>query len=119
MLRRLLLLIPVSLLAGAPAARPSSQLPPARGGDRGAVVASAASARRPVPPRIGVARAPAASPSALSGTMGVRETILPNGLKVLTKESHTAPVVSFQMWYKVGSRNEHTGLTGVSHLLEH
>jgi zinc protease len=38
---------------------------------------------------------------------------------VLTKEVHGAPVVSFGVWYKVGSRNEHTGITGISHLLEH
>jgi zinc protease len=49
----------------------------------------------------------------------VRETILPNGLKVLTKEVHTAPVVSFNIWYKVGSRNEVPGKTGISHFLEH
>jgi zinc protease len=60
-----------------------------------------------------------ASGSASSVTAGVRETVLPNGLKVVTKEVHSAPVVSFSVWYKVGSRNEHTGITGVSHLLEH
>lgn len=49
----------------------------------------------------------------------IRETILPNGLKVLTKEVHAAPVVSFQVWYKVGSGNEQLGKTGLSHLLEH
>ena len=49
----------------------------------------------------------------------VRETILPNGLKVLTKEVHVAPVVTFHVWYKVGSRNETFGKTGMSHLLEH
>ena len=48
-----------------------------------------------------------------------RETVLPNGLKVLTREVHTAPVVSVQVWYKVGSRNERPGLTGLSHFLEH
>ena len=52
-------------------------------------------------------------------TAGIRETRLPNGLRVLTKEVHSAPVVSFGVWYKVGSRNEHTGITGISHLLEH
>ncbi len=52
-------------------------------------------------------------------TAGITETRLPNGLRVLTKEVHSAPVVSFGVWYKVGSRNEHTGITGVSHLLEH
>lgn len=49
----------------------------------------------------------------------VKETVLPNGLKVLTKEIHTTPVVSFNIWYKVGSRNEQLGKTGLSHLLEH
>ncbi len=49
----------------------------------------------------------------------VKETVLPNGLKVLTKEVHAAPVVSFNVWYKVGSRNEPFGKTGMSHLLEH
>lgn len=52
-------------------------------------------------------------------TEGIRETVLPNGLKVITKEVRSAPVVAFQVWYRVGSRNEHTGITGVSHLLEH
>ena len=49
----------------------------------------------------------------------VHETILANGLKVLVQEVHTAPVVSFMVWYKVGSRNESAGITGISHLLEH
>src|SRR5947199_3991077 len=51
--------------------------------------------------------------------LDIKETLLPNGLKVLTLEVHTAPVVSFSVWYRVGSRNEHEGITGVSHLLEH
>ena len=49
----------------------------------------------------------------------VQETVLPNGLKVITKEVHAAPVVAFNIWYKVGSRNEQLGKTGLSHLLEH
>jgi len=49
----------------------------------------------------------------------VHETTLDNGLKVLLLEDHTAPVVSFMVWYKVGSRNETSGISGVSHLLEH
>ncbi len=52
-------------------------------------------------------------------TAGVREIQLPNGLRIITKEVHSAPVVNFSVWYRVGSRNEHTGITGVSHLLEH
>jgi zinc protease len=49
----------------------------------------------------------------------VTEKVLPNGLKVLLKEEHKAPVVTFQVWYRVGSRNERLGKTGVSHVLEH
>ncbi|MCE5324736.1 insulinase family protein [bacterium] len=50
---------------------------------------------------------------------GVVETKLDNGLVVLTKEVHAAPVFTAQVWFKVGSRNEHTGITGISHMLEH
>src|SRR6476661_2840725 len=52
-------------------------------------------------------------------TQGVRKTVLENGLTVLTKELHTAPVVSVQVWYRVGSQDESVGLNGISHLLEH
>jgi len=64
------------------------------------------------------ATAPAPFPAAAL-TAGVQETVLPNGLTVLVKEVRSAPVVSFSVWYRVGSRNEHNGITGVSHLLEH
>src|SRR5690242_8345500 len=50
---------------------------------------------------------------------GVTETRLPNGLVVLTKEVHSAPVVCTYVWYRVGSRNEVPGSTGISHQLEH
>ena len=49
----------------------------------------------------------------------IMEHKLLNGLKVLTKEVHAAPVASSYIWYKVGSRNERPGLTGVSHWVEH
>ena len=52
-------------------------------------------------------------------TTQVRKTLLENGLTVLTKEVHSAPIVSMQMWYKVGSRDEAPGEKGVAHLLEH
>src|SRR3954452_1418083 len=42
-----------------------------------------------------------------------------NGLTLLTKEVHAAPVVSFWVWYRVGARNEHNGITGISHWVEH
>ncbi|BAZ48981.1 peptidase M16 domain-containing protein [Nostoc sp. NIES-4103] len=57
--------------------------------------------------------------SGISLTNGVQKTVLDNGLTVLTKEVHTAPVVSVQVWYKVGSRNELKGENGISHQLEH
>ena len=44
---------------------------------------------------------------------------LPNGLTVLLKEMHAAPVTSLNVWYRVGSRNEHLGITGISHWVEH
>lgn len=45
--------------------------------------------------------------------------ILDNGLTVLLKEIHTAPVISHWVWYRVGSRNEVKGKTGLSHWVEH
>ena len=44
---------------------------------------------------------------------------LSNGLKVFLKEIHTAPIISSWMWYRVGSRDEVQGRTGVSHWVEH
>jgi zinc protease len=49
----------------------------------------------------------------------VTQDTLANGLAVVLLEDHRAPVVSLQVWYKVGSRNEQLGITGLSHLLEH
>lgn len=60
-----------------------------------------------------------AEATSLSMTENVRKTVLDNGLTVLTKEVHTAPVVSVQVWYKVGSRNEAPGVNGIAHQLEH
>jgi zinc protease len=47
------------------------------------------------------------------------EHLFANGLKVLLKEIHTAPLVSSWLWYRVGSRDEVTGHTGISHWCEH
>jgi zinc protease len=49
----------------------------------------------------------------------VTEYQLENGLKLVVKEDHRAPVVVSQVWYKVGASYEHDGITGVSHVLEH
>ena len=49
----------------------------------------------------------------------VLESRLANGLGVLLKEDHTAPIASIWTWYRVGSRNELPGRTGISHWVEH
>ena len=49
----------------------------------------------------------------------VKEATLDNGLRVLVLEDHRSPVVSVQLWYRVGSRNERPGATGLAHFLEH
>ena len=59
---------------------------------------------------------PGAMPDSLNG---IEQHKLANGLTVLTKEVHTAPVVYFSVWYKAGSVNEQLGQSGMSHLLEH
>src|SRR5512147_1079650 len=51
--------------------------------------------------------------------MEVKEYYLENGLKILIVEDHKAPTATFQVWYRVGSRNESVGKTGLTHLLEH
>jgi zinc protease len=49
----------------------------------------------------------------------VQEFVLDNGLKVLLLEDHKSPSVTFQVWYRVGSRNEKDGKSGLAHFLEH
>ena len=68
------------------------------------------------------ATAPVAAPEgpALSpARFKVERHRLDNGLVVLTREDHSVPAVAFWQWYKVGSRNEHPGITGLSHFFEH
>lgn len=49
----------------------------------------------------------------------VQERTLGNGLLVITREVHDAPVATFWVWYRVGARNEVPGITGISHWVEH
>jgi zinc protease len=55
----------------------------------------------------------------LSWANDVHEYHLQNGLSLLVKEDHRAPVVISEIWYKVGSSYEPRGITGISHALEH
>jgi zinc protease len=54
-----------------------------------------------------------------TNALEVKEYRLGNGLKVLIIEEHKAPVATFQVWYRIGSRDEPAGKSGLSHLLEH
>ncbi|MDF3031600.1 MAG: ptrA 1 [Moraxellaceae bacterium] len=53
------------------------------------------------------------------GAAATTEFVLGNGLKVVVREDHRAPVLVVQVWYRVGSSYEPDGLTGMSHALEH
>ena len=92
-----------------------------------ALLAPAALAR---PKRPGASGAPgAAAPGAAAeGAKGasfgaerfpVTRVTLDNGLTVLMHEDHSVPTVAFWQWYRVGSRNERPGITGISHFFEH
>ncbi len=52
-------------------------------------------------------------------TRSTFETTLKNGLKVIIREDHRAPMVMTQIWYKVGSADESGNTLGISHVLEH
>ncbi len=58
-------------------------------------------------------------PLAAQAADEVHEYRLDNGMKVLVKEDHRAPIAVTQVWYKVGSSYEPDGITGISHVLEH
>src|ERR1044071_5361929 len=57
--------------------------------------------------------------TARSVRVDFKETTLKNGLRVITVEDHSAPVIAVSITYNVGSRNERQGRTGFAHLFEH
>ncbi len=59
------------------------------------------------------------SAATASESTDVTEAVLDNGMKILVKPDHRAPVVVAQVWYRIGSSYEPDGITGVSHVLEH
>src|SRR5262245_60402011 len=65
-----------------------------------------------------LAQAPAPAGPA-GGTDDVVRRVLPNGLTVLAEPRHSSPVVTVMMWYRVGSRDEVPGQTGIAHFIEH
>ena len=63
--------------------------------------------------------AKASAPVLSQANYPIERYTLDNGLTVILHEDHTVPVVCFWQWYKVGSRNERQGITGLSHFFEH
>ncbi len=59
------------------------------------------------------------SASLAAQTFEVKTRTLKNGMKVLVQEDHTIPNVALYIFYRIGSRNEHPGTTGLSHFFEH
>lgn len=68
---------------------------------------------------VGLAVAGGPAPPAETAPAAVVVATLDNGLRVLLLEDHRSPIVTVQTWYRVGSRNEARGATGIAHLLEH
>lgn len=60
-----------------------------------------------------------AMPALAKPSDNTHEYLFDNGLKLIVKEDHRAPVLVSQVWYKVGSTYEYDGITGISHALEH
>lgn len=73
---------------------------------------------RPIHPALGLLLTLGAI-GAQASTAPTHEFSLDNGLKVIVREDHRAPVVVSQLWYRVGSSFETAGNTGLSHMLEH
>jgi zinc protease len=62
-------------------------------------------------------KAPSTQESAADDS--IHEFHLSNGMQLIVKENHRAPVVVSQIWYHIGASYEHIGITGISHVLEH
>jgi zinc protease len=104
----------LSAILASPQVAMSTQ-PPTTVATESAAIADVAKQPLPQP-----SKSPAVPPQqAAALTTNVKKTVLENGLTVLTKEVRSAPVVTVQVWYKIGSRNEAPGVNGIAHQLEH
>ncbi|HET9449286.1 MAG TPA: insulinase family protein, partial [Aggregicoccus sp.] len=74
------------------------------------LLATAATAQSSAPPAAAAARPPGAD---------IQTRTLKNGLKVIVWPDHDIPNVALYNWFRVGSRNEAPGITGLSHFFEH
>lgn len=66
-----------------------------------------------------IARASTTKNDGLEIHLPMKVSKLSNGLSVILVEDHTVPIISYQTWFRVGSVDEHPGITGISHLFEH
>ncbi len=62
---------------------------------------------------------PATLAAQQAGRIDFEQFTLPNGLRVIYSEDHSTPIVTVDVWYEVGSRNERPGRSGFAHLFEH
>ncbi len=60
-----------------------------------------------------------AGQAGMSGRIAFEQFTLPNGLRVIFSPDHSTPIVTVDVWYEVGSRNERRGRSGFAHLFEH
>jgi predicted Zn-dependent peptidase len=80
----------------------------------GALVGAPAGAEPPATPAV-----PVAIPGVIPGAIKADKTRLPNGLEVVYDEDHRTPIVTVNLWYHVGSKDEPAGRNGFAHLFEH
>ena len=57
--------------------------------------------------------------SEATSPLKVQKYLLPSGITLIYHPEHSAPLVTYQTWYGVGSGHEHKGYTGIAHLFEH
>src|SRR5262245_39971257 len=107
---------------------PSYERGPAPAAAKAPAAAAAApqpAAQPAAPAAAPVAAAPAAVPTSVlkvrhgSGRLPFEEAVLDNGLRVVSLEDHSAPIVAVQLWYHVGSKDEQPDRQGFAHMFEH
>ncbi len=84
-----------------------------------AFVGSAQPAKTPLPTATPVPAPSAAAPAAAAPTLAVEKTTLANGLELILHVDRRTPIVTVNLWYHVGSKDEPAGKNGFAHLFEH
>jgi zinc protease len=114
------LVVPVGALAAALAAFATfCESAPARAEPAKAAPAKAGPAKAGPAKAKPAKAAPATAASVVAPKLDVKSWTLPNGLQVLFLADHKAPIATVQVFYHVGSKDEHVGIRGVAHMFEH